>query len=239
MKKLLFVSLILLIFGNAAYGQKGITPAKKKLAAELTAATANIFPAEKFNQLFIRAQTEKFGETEKQIVDSISGKIDSSENLTTEEKDSIKAKLPDLSRKLMKISGGIMSKDFLIKNWADEAFKKHFAEGFTISELRQLNTYFRTKVGSNTAKLFNELIIGGIDEENTKPSDETISQMQEFLKKRVGQKFFNLLLEKIFKDIMQKTDAWAKFALKEIDRSLESGEMRSLLNDFISANLKT
>lgn len=237
-KRVFIISLILLSLANFNFGQTSVSPTKKKLVNDLTASTSQIFPADKIDSLFKEVQAEKMAETAKGITDTISVKIDASEKLTAQEKAEIKTKIPELSQKLSKLAMGFMGKDFSVKIWTNSAFQKYYSSEFTNSELRQLNTYFKTANGKQIAKIFKTLIIGGITDEKETPNAKNDALMESFLKKPFAEKFFDVLLGNIVTEVMGKTDAWSKKALKEIDKSLETGEMKKLLEDFIAANVK-
>lgn len=237
-KRIFIISLILLSLANFTFGQSSVSPTKKKLVANLTASTSQIFPADKLDSIFKEVQAEKMAETAKGITDSIAAKIDSSNKLTAQEKAEIKTKIPELGHKLSKLAMDFMGKDFSVKNWTNSAFQKYYSSEFTNSELRQLNIYFKTANGKQIARLFRELIIGGITDEKEKPTAKNDALMENFLKKPFAEKFFDVLLKNIVAEVMEKTDAWSKNALKEIDKSLENGEMKKLLEDFIAVNLK-
>lgn len=237
-KKLFIIPLILLGLVNFTFGQDTVSPTKKKLAANLTLTTSEIFPADKLDSLFKDVQAEKMAETAKGITDTVAAKIDSNDKLTAQEKADIKAKIPELSQKLSQLAMDFMGKDFSVKNWTNSAFQKYYSSKFTNSELRQLNTYFQTANGKQVVQIFKTLIIGGITDEKETPDAKRDALMENFMKKPFAEKFFNVLLGSIVDEVMQKTDAWGKKALKDIDKSLENGEMKKLLEDFITANVK-
>lgn len=238
-KRIFIISLILLGLANFSFGQTSLSPTKKKLVADLLASTSEIFPADKIDEVFKEVQAEKMAETAKGITDTIAVKIDSNDKLTLQEKAEIKAKVPELGQKLTKLAMDFMSKDFTIKAWTNSAFQKYYSSEFTNSELRQLNTYFKTPNGKQVAKIFKDLIIGGVTDKKEKPNAKNDALIESFLKKPFAEKFFDVLLKNIVADLMGKIDVWSKKALNDIDKSLENGEMKKLLEDFIAVNLKS
>lgn len=237
-KRFFIISLILLGLASITFGQKTVSPAKKKLVADLTAKTSAIFPAETIDTLFKDVQAERMAETAKGITDSLVAKIDSNNKLTAQEKDEIKSKIPALSKKLAELSMNFIGKDFTIQNWVNESFQKYYSTKFTTTELRQLNTYFQSGNGKQVVQIFKTQIIGGITDDKKTSNAKDDALMENFLKKSFAQKFFNVLLENILEEVMQKTDAWGKKALRELDKSLDNGEMKRLLEDFIITNIK-
>lgn len=237
-KRIFIISLILLGLANLSFGQTSVSPSKKKLVADLTVNTSGIFPADKIDEVFKEVQAEKMAETAKRITDTIAAKIEANDKLTAQEKAEIKARIPELSQKLSKLAMDFMVKDFTIKKWTNSAFQKYYSSEFTNSELRQLNTYFKTASGKQIAKIFKTLIIGGITDEKEIPNAKNDALMESFMKKPFAEKFFDVLLKNIVAEVMEKTDDWSKKALTEIDKSLENGEMKKLLEDFIAVNVK-
>lgn len=237
-KRFFIISFILLGLTGLANGQKTIPAAKQKLVSELIVRTSAIIPSETIDSLFIEVQMERAGEMEKGITNTIVAKIDASDKLSAQEKADIKAKVPELSQKLAYLSKDYIGKGFNVKKWIDDAFQKNYSGKFTISELRQLNAYFQTADGKKVVKLFRRLIIGEITDEKKDSDAKTDILMEKFLKKPFAEKFFNVLLENIFGEVIIKTDAWSKNALRKIDKSMENGEMKKLLEEFIVANVK-
>lgn len=237
-KKILFISLILLSFTQFLVAQKPVSPTKKKLVSELVAKTSAIFPSDEFVELYRKILEEKSAKTETEITAMIVSNVDATPTMTEQEKVAAKAKIPELSKKISEVSKAIISKDFLIKEWVNESFQKHYPAKFTVAELRQLNQYFQTENGKSMVENFKFFIIGGLKDKNVEPDEKTLAKMGNFLKTRIGNKFFNILLENIFSDINSKTDAWGDNIIKELEKSMNKGEMKRLFEEFVSKNIK-
>lgn len=237
-QKTLFIILILLSLTQLSYGQKPISPTKKKLVAQLITKTSEIFPVEAFETIFQKTNEEKSFDLEKDLTEMITSKVDTDENLSAQRKAEVKAKIPELTQNLAGLAKELIGQGFDVKIWIDEAFNKHYGESFTVAELQKLNTYFQTTTGKKTVKLFHGLILGGIKGDDKEPDGATIIQMETFLKTPVGEKFFNVLLENIFKEISGKTDLWSKEVIRNIEKSMSSGEMKRLVEEFLAKNIK-
>jgi len=236
--KIFIISLLLLGLVQFSFGQKTVSPAKKKLVSELITKTGSIFPTDVFENLFKNVQTEKLDKTEKDLAEMFYAEVDKTGTMTTEEKTAAKSKVPEFSKKLSQLFEEIMVKDFSVRSWVNDAFQKHYSNKFTVAELRQLNAYFQTENGKNTVQLFNQMIVGGINRDQTEPDEKTTMRMANFLKTPVGQKFFNVLLENIFAEISAKTDDWGQKMTRDIEKSMENGKMRRLFEEFVAANIK-
>lgn len=234
-KRSLFILFILLGLAQISFAQKAVPPAKKKLVAQLITNTSEIFPSEAFQDIFQQLNNDQSTELTKELTASLNSKIDADANLSAQTKAEAKAKVPELVGKISHLTKTLLAKNFEITTWVNQSFNKHYSTKFTVSELQKLNAYFKSSNGKETVKLFNKMIVGGIKnkDQDVEPSDAEAEQMGNFLKAPHGNKFFNVLMDGVFKDVSDKTDVWSKQALNNLKQQMTAGEMKRLIDEFL------
>ncbi len=236
--RIFIISLLLLGLVQFSFGQKTVSPAKKKLVSELITKTDSIFPTDFFEKLFKNAQTEKLAKTEKELAEMFNATVDQTGTMTAEEKTAAKSKVPEFSKKLSQLFEEIMVKDFSVRSWVNNAFQKHYSNKFSVAELRQLNIYFQAANGKTVVQSFNQMVVGGINRDQAEPDEKTTKRMENFLRTPVGRKFFNVLLEDIFAEVRSKSDDWGHKMTRELEKSMKNGKMRRLFEEFIATTIK-
>lgn len=236
-KRIVLVFLIILGLAQFSFSQNTSAETKEELVKQLVAQTAEIFPAQEIVKIFNDLNEKQRGEMEKELKDSLTNKIDKS-SLTSSRKIEIKEKIPNLIKRYSEVINGIVTKDFKVETWVENAFNKHYLGSFSIGELKELNDYFKTQEGEEIINLFNKTIISGMQEkeEELEVPEEDAIVMAKFLQNSFGEKFSEILMENVFADIMGQIDHWSNQFTKDFEKEVESGSIKDLIDEFLSAN---
>jgi hypothetical protein len=153
LKKLFVISLIILGLGQISFGQKAVSPAKKKLVTQLALQTADMLPIQVFEDAFEKSYESKSIEVAKGIVDNLTKSVEESE-MSAEKKESVKAKIPGFSERFVQLTKSVMIKGFDVKLWTKKSLEKNYSGQFTVVELQKLNRFFGSKDGIAFKNLF-------------------------------------------------------------------------------------
>ena len=233
-KQITFIFTLLLLSVSVSFPQKETVSAKDNLVEQLFEKTAEIFPAQEFSRIFESMNEAQRAKMEKDLNEGLTVKIENSA-LTPAQKAEIKQKIPDLTQRFSEIVKEIVVGSFKIDAWVDRSFRQNYS-GLTTSELKQLNSYFKTKEGRIVSAVLRKFVIAGIHEEEAESEKNDEITLERFMKKPFGKKFFTLLTDQILADVVIATNEWSEQLQNEIEREMRSGRVKALVEEFLSTN---
>lgn len=237
-KKILFISFILLSLAQFSLAQKTVSPTKKKLAVQLSAQTIAVFPVQFFEDSFNTMNSQKSVELEKELSESLLTKLEKS-NLTTEEKDILKPRITDFTRKISQMMKDVVMKDFNIKTESNKLLEKQYLKIFTLAELQKLNKFFKTPNGQNFVKMFNRLVTGELQSNKTVDSAEEEKNFEAIAKSldaKIFVKFTDSLVKNTMDDIVKYVEVWANQIPKNMEKEMTNGTIKKEMDKFMAEN---
>lgn len=237
-KKILFISLILLSLAQFSFAQKAVSPAKKKLAMQLTSQTISLFPIKFFEDSFSQMNSEKAAALEKELSIAFLAKLDES-NLTADEKDVAKQRVTDFTQKISEMLKSLIMKDFNVKTWTNKSLEKHYLKTFSLAELKMLNNFFKTSDGQNFVKMFNRLVTGELQGNKSGSSGADEKDFEELTKKignNILAKFTDSLVLKVMDDINKYVENWANQIPINVEKEMKNGAIKKEMDRFMAEN---
>jgi hypothetical protein len=240
-KKILFISFILLSLTQFSFGQKTVSPTKKKLAVQLATQTVSLFPIEYFEQSFEAMNTRETARLEKDLTESLLAKMNQADNLNEAEKEILKPRITDFSAKISQLVKKAMMKDFNLKSTASNSLQKNYLKIFTLAELQKLNKFFLTKNGQTFVKSFNQLVTGQVQNTGSGMSPNEEKEF-EAIAKSLGEKLLtkltDLLIKETMDDIGRYIENWGNQLADNIEKEATSGEIKKEMDKFLAENFK-
>lgn len=238
-KKLFIITFILLGLGQVLFGQKNVSPAKKKLVSQLAANTTEMFPIDVYNDFLNSAIEKGTAEKGKEIVDELTKSLEAS-NWSDEKKEAVKLKIPAFVERLLKISKNLLSKDFNVRNWAIKSLEKNCHKQFTIAQLQKLNKYFSSSDGKAFVLAFKRItaseITGGQKDSFTTEEKERFEQMPTVTGEAAMTKFFDVVVINVMNDMNDSITVWGKTMLKNMESEFKDGLLKIEADKFIAEN---
>jgi hypothetical protein len=234
-KKILFISFVILGLIQFSVAQ---TPAKKKLAGQLTRQTISVLPIQYFEDSFADMNAKQAANLEKTLSDTFLQKLEKSA-LTAEEKELIKERIAAFTQKVSLILKDLMTKDFNIGAEANKLLEKNYQKIFTLAELRRLDKFFKTSDGQFFVTKFNQLVTGklnGTDNGITDLDEQELERTGNLLGERLLVKFTGLLIEKAMDDISKYIDNWSNKMTKNIEKEMLNGAIKKEMDKFLAEN---
>jgi hypothetical protein len=239
LKKLFVISLIILGLGQISFGQKAVSPAKKKLAVQLTERTVNLLPLEMLEMAFSKPVETNLAEIKTKIVDDLTKTIETS-NLSEEKKSAVKIKVPAFSEKIAQITKELMSKDFNVKLWANKSLQQNYVRNFTVSELTKLNNFFGTKDGEEFVNLFSQRVSdaqAGKETTETSADEEIFSRIEKAVGRTTSNKLLDIAVKNTIDDVVKSVDIWGKNMLNDLKKATSpNGVIKLEVDKFIAEN---
>jgi hypothetical protein len=241
LKKLFVISLVLLGLVSVSFGQKGVTPAKKKIINQLVLNTADLFPIEAFEESFEKTNELKSEEMKNDIIAGVTEQVNAS-NLSDQRKSEMKPQIDEFAEKLKVKMQTAMNKGFNVRDWTKKSLEKRYLQNFTLVELQKLNKFFSTEKGKRFVKFFNEKVSAGIREdlpkEATTEDEEAIVGFALNVNEKTADKFTDILIMNVMDDITNSIDVWGKNLKKELESSKLKGELKKEFEEFVANAVK-
>jgi hypothetical protein len=237
LKKLLVISFILLGLGQISLAQKGVTPAKKKLAKQLTERTSGIMPSAVFETAFFNTIDKSSTDIEQKVIGDLTKLVETSD-MSDEKKTEVKLKIPEFSKHYAEVAKNLFLKDLTVKLWIEKSLEKSYLQKFTVAELTKLNKFFGTADGELFIKFFSEQITAaqeGKEAEATSPETERVfEQMEKVAGKTASGKLLDVAVKNATDDILKEIDVWGNQMLKTVQKaSTGNGVLKREIDKFI------
>jgi hypothetical protein len=240
LKKLLVIAFIIISLGQITFGQKAVSPAKKKLATQLAANTGDMFPIQVFDETLKSSLDKALSEKEKEFSDYLTESIDTSK-WSDEKKSEVKAKIPAFIDRMLGLSRDLMSKDFNVKNWTSKSLEKNCQNNFTVAELQKLNKFFITADGKDFVSAFNRVtsagINGGEKESFSADEEKRFEKIVAVVGERTMNKFFDIVVKNVMDDIVKSVEVWGRNMLKALEKEVKTGVIKKELEKFVADNI--
>jgi hypothetical protein len=241
LKKLFVIAFIIIGLGQISFGQKGVSPAKKKLVSQLVGNTADILPIKFFEETVSSTVDKVSAEAVKEIQDNMEKSVDSSQR-TDEKKSELKAKIPAFSNRMMEITKNIINTGFDVRNWATKSLEKNYQKQFTVAELQKLNKFFASDDGKSFVAAFNRITSAGLKGEKeptfTAEEEKKLEDSAKVVGKQTFDKFFDVVIKNAMDDIDKSMKFWGDNMMKKIDKEGTSGSIKKEIDRFVAENLE-
>ncbi len=238
-KKLIIIAVVIVGLMQVSLAQKEVSPAVKKLAAQLAVNTVDLFPIQIFENTLITKIKEASIEIEASINNKLTEQLEQS-NLTAEKKSEIKLKIPVFAQSLSQKTLGFIERDFKVRSWAKKSLEKQYSKQFVLVELKRLNTYFKTENGKLFIKVFNEKVSNGIngkDSETKSDDEELFLKFATAVKMSTFDKFTDGLIKNVMEDITVSIDNWGKQMMINLQKET-AGNIKNEIETFILESVK-
>jgi hypothetical protein len=239
LKKLLVISLIIVGLGQFTFGQKTVSPAKKKLVTQLVANTTEMFPIQVFDDFLKSAVEKASAEQGKEMLDNLTKSIESS-TLSDERKSEVKAKIPAFVERITELSRTLLSKGFDVRSWTAKSLEKNCQQQFTVVQLQKLNKFFGSADGKSSVTAFGRVtasgIRGGEKDSFTVEEAKILEQFPVIVGESVMNKFFDIVVKNVMDDITKSVEIWGGNMLKNLEAEAETGLLKKEINKFIAEN---
>ena len=236
-KHIILILLVLCGLVQFSFGQKTVSPAKRKLVAEMVRAAEQIFPYEIFEGGMQKATTLITADFENGIAEKLKQKIDSFENMPAADKEKLKAGAPEFARSYAKMVNDLMSRDFEVRRWVNESASRHFRQKFSVAELKKVSSFLKTPSGQNAILAMRKSFSDGFKGESSPEPEQFEKDVEQFLKTGYGSRFFDVVIDGIMKDIEKKIDGWEAKVFGNFDSFVNEKEFTLLLDKFVRERL--
>jgi hypothetical protein len=238
LKKLLVISLIIVGLGQFAFGQKAVSPAKKKLVTQLVANTTEMFPIQVFDDVLKSGVEKVTAEQGREMIDNLTKSIEAS-TLSDERKAEVKAKVPAFVERTMELSKTLLSKGFDARTWTAKSLEKNCQKQFTIVDLQKLNKFFGSADGKDFVILFNTNTVNKINGTEAKPNpdeERLFGQFATIVGRTAGDKFFDIIIKNVMDDITKSVEIWGTGMLKNLETEVKTGLLKKEIDKFFAEN---
>jgi hypothetical protein len=240
LKKLFVISLIILGLGQISFGQKAVSPAKKKLAVQLAANTTEMFPIQVFDDSLKSAIEKSTSEKGSEIRDDLTKALETS-NWSDEKKSEIRAKIPAFVDRMMELSKNLINKDFNVRDWTKKSLEKNCQKQFTLAELQKLNKFFASADGKAFVSAFSRITSSGIKgdtkESFTEEEGKYFEQITTIAGESVMNKFFDIVVKNVMDDITKSIEIWGDNMLKTLEKDSKTGSLKKEVDKFVAENI--
>jgi hypothetical protein len=241
LKKIFVIAFIIIGLGQISFGQKGVSPAKKKLIGQLVGNTTDIVPIQLFEDTISGTIDKVSTETAKEIQVNLEKSVNSSK-WSDEKKAELKAKLPAFANRILAITKDILSTDFDVRSWATKSFEKNYQKQFTALELQKLNKFFGSDDGKSFISAFNRITSAGIKGEKepafTSEEEKKLEDSAKVVGKKTLDKFLDVILKNVMDDINKSLEIWGDNLMKRVEKEGTSGSIKKEIDKFVAENIQ-
>lgn len=240
LKKLFFISLILIVFVSFSFGQKA-SLTKQEVIQELTTNTIDIIPVSKYENMLTPIFEELTPIMEKNISNGIIEKISKNKSLSDEQKTALKPKVDEFSKGVAKNIQDIIIKDFDIRTASNNSMQNNYEKLFTLAELKKLNSLFKTATGKRLVKRFTEMTndyMNGNKPKITNADLKMFEQMSKFITTNLFKKFTGVFIKNTMADINVYIKTWVDKSRENLDKNLDELKLKEQVEQFIAENSK-
>lgn len=231
---------VLMVFANFSYSQTATSPDKTQLINEIVEQTFSAFPLETLEVEIEKVKTESIGKIKDEIPNLLISRAEANTDFSAEKKAAIKAKVPEFGERFGNKITEVITKDLDVSRWIKEALAENFTKNFTVAELKKVNSFITGENGRVFFEAVKKLASAKIEGRNSE-IDDTITdkqavQIEKFMKSPLGVKFMDFFGKDTETILNQKIENWSEDMLKNLEESMENGELGEMLKQFIIEN---
>lgn len=238
--KILFSAIALMICASISPSQT-VSADKTRLVNQVTEQTFEAFPVEFFEIEIEKVKKESGEQIKSEFTNLIIKKTEENPDLSSQKKEEIKAKVPDFSERFGNKVAEVIGRDLDINLWIKEALADNFAKNFTVAELKKIDSFMKGTHGKAFFAAVKEIASAKIQKQEAGTPQLTARQsieIEKFINSPLGKKFMDVFGDNTENFLTQKIDVWGDNMLKNIEESMEKGELGEMLEQFIAENFQ-
>ncbi len=236
-KLTILLGCLIALFAGQLHAQKAANGEKTRLVADLVKRTFPMFSMDELQAKLAEDSRKTVVGVEKSIETELLKDIDEGTANTKEQRAEARARMPEFAKRLAARLEKVAFGGFDPSKWMRDWLSHNFSTKFTLSELRSLDRFFRSKAGLDFLQTTRKNVL---NQDQGKPdtefSDRSAIVIDRFYKTPAGKKFNASLDDMSY--FNKQADKWLSNMKSSMEHELKSGEIAKMMEEFIAAIIK-